>query len=142
MIQLAKLDRRYIKALLEALEERKEKGQIDPQLYGQLKEQYSAAYDVAEEKSSLREGFVTLTAIAPNPTAIRDSVTSLVKRIKGLENEQAKLETRLKKLDELFETNAISENVFKSKKKEYEILAMKLEDQKQEFLNAIPDTLE
>jgi len=141
MVQLAKLDRRYIKALLEALEERKAKGQIDPQLYGQLKEQYSAAYDVAEDKSSLRDGFVTLTAIAPNPTAIRDSVTSLVNRIKGIENEQAKLESRLKKLDELFETNAISESVFKSKKKEYEILAMKLEEQKQEFLNAIPDTL-
>jgi len=140
-INLAKLDRRYIKALLDALEIRRQEGLIDAQLYGKLKEQYSAAYDVAEEKAALREGFVTLQAIAPNPLAIKDSVTSLLKRIRALNKEMTRMEARLEKLDELYQGGNISEAVYQSKKKEYEILLMKYQDQKQEFLNAIPNSL-
>lgn len=137
-----KLDKRYLAALLEALEERKAKAEIDSQLYLKLKDQYSTAYHNASDKSIIREGFVTLQAIAPDPDTIRSSVKQLLKRIQDLVKEQKKVEERFGKLDALLKGGKISENVSRSKRKEYEILIMKMEDQKQALISGIPDSLE
>ncbi|TET30098.1 MAG: hypothetical protein E3J70_05440 [Candidatus Heimdallarchaeota archaeon] len=141
-IKYEKLDKRYIAALLEALEERKAKAEIDSQLYLKLKDQYSTAYHKASDKSIIREGFVTLQAIAPDPDTIRSSVKQLLKRIQDLVKEQKKVEGRFGKLDDLLKSGKISENVSRSKRKEYEILIMKMEDQKQALISGIPDSLE
>ncbi|MHA1211624.1 MAG: hypothetical protein ACTSSH_04095 [Candidatus Heimdallarchaeota archaeon] len=140
-IDLSKLDKRYIIALLEALEKRKKTNAVDPILYGSLKEKYSIAYEAAEDKSIIREGFVTLEAIAPDPDTIRQSVIQLLARIKDISKEQMKVEERFAKLDDLLLKRKISEAVMLSKKKEYEILLSKYEDQKNVYINAIPDTL-
>ncbi|MBK5112332.1 MAG: hypothetical protein KGD59_10305 [Candidatus Heimdallarchaeota archaeon] len=141
-IKYEKLDKRYIAALLESLEERKAKGDIDSQLYQKLKDQYIVAYEEATDDSVLRDGFITLQAIAPDPDTIRSSVKQLLKRIQDLTNEQTKVEQRFGKLDDLLKSGKISENIYKSKKKEYEILLLKIEDQKQELITRIPDSLE
>lgn len=140
-IKYEKLDKRYIAALLEALEERKAKAEIDSILYKKLKDQYSIAYQKASDRSIIREGFVTLQAIAPDPDTIRSSVKELLSHIQDLVEEQKKVEARFGKLDNLLTTRKISESVYKSKKKEYEILIMKIEDQKQELISRIPDSL-
>jgi len=135
------LDKRYIAALLESLEERKAKGNIDSQLYQNLKDQYIIAYEKATDKSAIRDGFVTLEAIAPDPDTIASSVKQLLKRIQDITTEQKKVEERFGKLDALLTDGKVSENVHKSKRKEYEILIEKLEDQKQELIIRIPDSL-
>ncbi|NHJ32549.1 MAG: hypothetical protein FK732_06785 [Asgard group archaeon] len=140
-IKYEKLDKRYIAALLAALEERKAKADIDSPLYEQLKELYSAAYENASDISVIRDGFVTLQAIAPNPDTIRSSVTQLLTRIQDLTKEQKKVESRFGKLDALLSEGKVSENIYKSKRKEYEILIMKIEDQKQALIAGIPDSL-
>lgn len=138
---LAKLDKRYISALLIALEERKKKNSIDNETYAILKDKYSKAFNEAENKSVIKEGFSTLTAIAPDPRTIRDSTNHLLERIKNIDNECKKVEGRFEKLDELLMQRKISENVYTSKKREYEILLMKLEEQKQVLIDGLPDSL-
>jgi len=141
-LKYEKLDKRYLAALLEALEERKAKAEIDSQLYQKLKDLYSTAYHKASDKSIIREGFITLQAIAPDPDTIRSSVKQLLKRIQDLAKEQKKIEGRFGKLDDLLKEGKVSENVNRSKRKEYEILIMKIEDQKQALISGIPDSLE
>ncbi|MBN1329614.1 MAG: hypothetical protein JXA54_09090 [Candidatus Heimdallarchaeota archaeon] len=139
---IAKLDKRYISALLNALETRKKNNQIDQELYSLLKEKYSIAYEAAQDKSSLFEGFTTFEAIAPNPETIYSSVKQLLQRFNDLEKEKNKIQERFSKLDDLFNEGSISESVLKSKKKEYEILLSKYEDQKRKYIEAIPSTLD
>ncbi len=141
-IRYEKLDRRYIVLLLEALEERKAKAEIDSQLYQKLKDQYISAYEKASDHSTIREGFVTLQAIAPDPDTIRSSVKQLLTRIQDIVKEQKKIEARFGKLDDLLKEGKISENVYRSKRKEYELLILKIEDQKQALLSGIPGSLE
>lgn len=138
---LANLDKRYISALLIALEERKKNKSIDDETYEILKEKYTKAFDVAEDKSIIREGYSTLIAIAPDPRAIRDSTNQLLERIKNIDNECKRVEGRFEKLDELLIQRKISENVHASKKREYEILLLKMEEQKQILINGVPDSL-
>ncbi|HUT82063.1 MAG TPA: hypothetical protein VMZ29_12755 [Candidatus Bathyarchaeia archaeon] len=139
---IAKLDKRYLGALLDALEKRKKNNEIEPGLYESLKEKYSIAYEAAEDKSYLYDGFTTLEAIAPNPETIYSSVKQLLQRFEDFEKEKNKIKERFSKLDDLFKEGNISEPVLRSKKKEYEILLLKYDDQKQEYLDAIPSTLE
>ncbi|MCK5045753.1 MAG: hypothetical protein KAS22_04185, partial [Candidatus Heimdallarchaeota archaeon] len=141
-IKYEKLDRRYIALLLEALEERKAKAEIDSQLYQKLKDQYITAYEKASDHSIIREGFVTLQAIAPDPDTIRSSVKQLLTRIQDIVKEQKKIEARFGKLDNLLKEGKVSENIYRSKRKEYELLILKIEDQKQALLSGIPDSLE
>ncbi|MHA1586250.1 MAG: hypothetical protein ACTSUW_02835 [Candidatus Heimdallarchaeota archaeon] len=141
-IKYEKLDKRYIASLLEALEERKAKAEIDSQLYQKLKDQYITAYEKASDRSIIREGFVTLQAIAPDPDIIRSSVKQLLTRIQDIDKEQKKIEARFGKLDNLLKEGKVSENVYRSKRKEYELLIMKIEDQKQALISGIPDSLE
>ncbi len=140
-VKYESLDKRYIAALLESLEERKAKGKIDLQLYQNLKNSYLEAYEKATDKSAIRIGFVTLQAIAPDPDVIRTSVKQLLKRIEDISIEQSKVEERFGKLDDLLAEGKVSENVYRSKRKEYEVLIEKLEDQKQELTSRIPDSL-
>ncbi len=140
-IKYDNLDKRYLAALISSLEERKKNRDIDIELYDSLIKKYTHAYEIAEDKSTIRDGFVTLEAIAPDPETIRNSVKQLLERILALEKEQRKIRGRFSKLDELLAKGNVSENVYLTKKKEYEILVMKLEDQKQIFLKGIPDSL-
>lgn len=140
-IRYEKLDKRYIASLLEALEERKAKAEIDSQLYQKLKDQYIVAYEKASDRSVIREGFITLQAIAPDPDTIRSSVKQLLARIQNITKEQKKIEERFGKLDALLKGGKVSENVYRSKRKEYELLIMKIEDQKQVLISGIPDSL-
>ena len=116
---LANLDKRYVSALLIALEERKKSNSIDNDTYTILKEKYTKALDDAEDKSFVREGFITLSAIAPDPSTIRNSTNQLRERIKDIDKECKKVEGRFGKLDELLLQRKISENVHSSKKREY-----------------------
>jgi hypothetical protein len=140
-IKYEKLDKRYIAALLESLEERKAKGNIDSQLYQRLKDQYNVAYEEAKSDSALRDGFVTFEAIAPDPDTIRSSVKQLLKRIQDLTKEQKKIQERFGKLDDLLVNGKVSESVHKSKKKEYETQIETIEDQKQELISRIPESI-
>ncbi|NHJ49862.1 MAG: hypothetical protein FK733_18865 [Asgard group archaeon] len=138
---LAKLDRRYVQALLHALDNRKRNNKVDPEVYEKLREKYSQALDDAQDKAILYEGFTTVVAIAPDPYAIKESVSNLLKRIQDIDREYRNVEGRFDKLDQILSQGKISKAVHENKKKEYEILLHKIGDQKSVLLDGIPDSL-
>ncbi|NHJ83824.1 MAG: hypothetical protein FK734_00095 [Asgard group archaeon] len=138
---LGKLDKRYIEALLNALESRNEKKAIDPELYEKLKENYTKSYEFASDKSKLTEGFTTLTALQPNLDTLIDSVGKFLERVLSIEGEKKIYEDRIVKLENLLKDGKIAEPVFESKKKEYEVQLMAIDDRLMEYVSGIPDSL-
>jgi hypothetical protein len=141
-LSLKELDSRYISTLLDVLEKRKNDGYVDNKLYKKLREEYLAALEKAESKDALRDGFIVVQALAPNPETVKKSVDQFSERLEGLENEQEKIKERIKKLDNLLTNQKISEEIHHSKKREYEVLLSKLVDDYNMLLLEVPDSIE
>lgn len=140
--ELKQLGKRYILNLLQILEEKKEKKEIDTKLYSKLKEKYIQQLQEAKDHSTLMRGFVTFQAITPNPRTIMESVEALLNHIAGIDNEKTKTKEKMTKLTRLFTDGKISREVHDSKFREYEIYIERMEDEKQELIKAIPDSLQ
>jgi len=134
-------DKEYVEALLETLDEKKRLRQIDIILYDELYEKYSKALNSSTTRSYVREGYITLEAIIPDVETLYASVEKLKTHLQALEAEKAKLSIRLGKLGDLLNQNTISEGTYRSKKREYETLISRIEEEEKKLTDEIPNTL-
>lgn len=140
-IKIEKLGKEYVLSLLEQLEERKSKREIDSELYDTLKEKYQSALESAEDKCHLRDGFIEYEAITPNLESIKDSVKNLEKRIKNIDSEKKNIESRFDKLEKLLAEGNVSETAVVRKRREYEVLIAKIEEERRKLVEEIPNSL-
>ncbi|MBD3190911.1 MAG: hypothetical protein GF308_09720 [Candidatus Heimdallarchaeota archaeon] len=138
--ELKDLGKRYILNLLQILEEKKK--EIDPELYTKLKEEYSHQLAEAKDNSTLMRGFVTFQALQPNPLTILESVEALLNHITGLDDQKTRTREKISKLTRLLTDGKISREVHDSKLREYETFIERMEEEKQELIKAIPNSLE
>lgn len=141
-IQLENFGKDYILALLEALDERKKKRDIDNKLYETLKKRYYKILESAEEKSYIRDGFVTYEAIIPDLETIHVNVQSFMTRLENIEEEKKSIEERYQKLDNLLAKGSVTESTVKNKKREYDLLLLQIEDKRETLIQGIPNSLE
>jgi len=139
---LQKLGKEYINSLLEVLEKRKAKRDIDNELYESLKEKYLSALDTASDKCYIREGFADYIAVTPDLEKIKESVNDLLNRIEAYDEEKKNIEARFDKLEELLNQGSVSESAVIRKKREYEVLISKIEDEKVKLIKEIPTSLQ
>ncbi len=141
-IQLENFGKDYILALLEELDNRKKKRDINDDLYETLKKRYYHVLESAEEKSFIRNGFATYEAIIPDLETINVNVQSFMTRLENIEEEKKSVRARFKKLDDLTGKGSITESAAKSKKREYETLLLTIEDKRETLIQGIPKSLE
>ncbi|MHA1126239.1 MAG: hypothetical protein ACTSO7_12395 [Candidatus Heimdallarchaeota archaeon] len=134
-------DKEYVEALLETLDEKKRHQQIDIALYDELYEKYSKTLNSSKSRPYIREGFVTLEAIIPDVESLYTSVDKLKSHLQALDEEKAKIVIRLSKLDGILNQNTISESTYRSKKREYETLISRIEEEEKKLTTEIPNTL-
>ncbi|MFW9923907.1 MAG: hypothetical protein ACFFDW_11540, partial [Candidatus Thorarchaeota archaeon] len=140
-IKLQSFGREYILLLIDALENRKNKNEIDEEVYEDLKTQYTEALEGTESKSFIRDGFVSYKAFAPDLDTINDSVKQLEARFDNLEEEISNIENRMDKLDDLVKDGKIAESTANKKKREYRVLIHKIDEDKQKIIDEIPNSL-
>ncbi len=83
-IQLENFGKDYILALLDALDERKKKREINDELYETLKKRYYHILESAEKKSFIRDGFTSYEAIIPDLETIHVNVQSFMTRLENI----------------------------------------------------------
>ncbi|MHA1441669.1 MAG: hypothetical protein ACTSPK_07410 [Candidatus Heimdallarchaeota archaeon] len=134
-------DKEYVEALLESLDEKKRLRQINMELYDKLREKYTKTLNSSSSRPYIREGFVTLEAIIPDVETLYTAVEKLKGHLQALDAEKTKLNVRLGKLDELLNQNTISEDTYRSKKREYETMVSRINEEEKKLTTEIPNTL-
>ena len=134
-------DKEYVEALLDILDEKKRLREIDIALYDELREKYTKTLNASTSRPYIREGFVTLEAIIPDVETLYAAVEKVKGHLQALDAEKAKLNVRLGKLDELLDQNTISEDTYRSKKREYQTVVSRIEEEEKKLTAEIPSTL-
>ena len=140
-IKLENFGKDYILALIDALDERKKKREIDDELYQTLKNRYYKELETAEDRSFIRDGFVNYEALIPDLETIHVNVQSFMTRLDQLEEEKKSVEERYKKLDDLLSKGSVAESTVKSKRREYDTLILKIDDQRATLIKEIPNSI-
>jgi hypothetical protein len=138
---IEQLDKRYLVAILESLEEKRQQKNVDEATYEELKKKYQLATERATIEGNLREGFVTFEVITPQLETIQLTVQKFANHIKKMNNEKEKISERFAKLDQLLKEERISEETYSQKKREYEILLIKIDEEKGKFIEKMPEVI-